>query len=165
MMNYGYTMKGKVPADPDSLKGVYVCIDTSGSISDTDLNEMLGIIKATLKKYQITGHVLYWDTNVAAIGEFHDEKSLVAARRLAAGGGGTDPECVFRYLKSNACKEKAHLVIMVTDGYFGRNIKKENPKMFGDVLWLITTGREDYLRFEPPFGKKAPLGFHWGKKE
>lgn len=165
MMNYGFTMKGKVPADPDSLKGVYVCIDTSGSISDTDLNEMLGIIKATLKKYQITGHVLYWDTNVAAIGEFHDERSLVAARRLAAGGGGTDPECVFRYLKSNACKEKANLVIMVTDGYFGRNIKKENPKMFGDVLWLITTGREDYLRFEPPFGKKAPLGFHWGKKQ
>jgi predicted metal-dependent peptidase len=164
MMNYGYTMKGKVPTDPDSLKGVYICIDTSGSISDTDLNEMLGIIKATLQKYQITGHVLYWDTNVAAIGEFHDEKSLVAARRLAAGGGGTDPECVFRYLKSNACKEKANLVIMVTDGYFGRDIKKENPKRFGDVLWLITTGREDYLRFEPPFGKKAPLGFHWGKR-
>lgn len=165
MMNYGVVMKGKVPTDPDSLKGVYVCIDTSGSISDTDLNEMLGIIKATLKKYQITGHVLYWDTNVAAIGEFHDEKSLVAARRLAAGGGGTDPECVFRYFNSTACKEKPKLVIMVTDGYFGRDIKKENPKKYGDVLWLITTGREDYLRFEPPFGKKAPLGFHWGKRD
>ena len=153
-------MSSYAPLEPDALEGVYVCIDTSGSVSTPELSDMLGIVANALKKYHMEGYVLYWDTEVNAIGEFNNIKELLAARKIAAGGGGTDPSCVFNYFDSKRCKKKPKIVLMLTDGYFFTDLtgvfKERN---YGHVLWLITTGKSDYERFKAPFGIKARLKY------
>jgi len=59
-----------------------------------------------------------------------------------AGGGGTDPACVPKYLKANQIKPEC--VVMLTDGYvFGSWGEWDCP-----VLWCIVGGN----KAQPPVG-------------
>ena len=55
---------GPKPLEPDKLKGVKVCIDTSGSISDKELGIALTQIMQLLKTYKAEAQALYWDTDI-----------------------------------------------------------------------------------------------------
>lgn len=156
MLSQGILMKGDTRVSADTLNGVYVCIDTSGSISDKQLGIVFSYLLGTMKRYGMKGHIVYWDTEVRAVGEFKDVKEMLRARELLKGGGGTNPNCVYEYFRSPKCRYKPKLVMFMTDGYFGE-VNSEGVRRFGETIWVICSDKEDYKRFKPPFGKKAPL--------
>lgn len=147
------TLPGPTPLDPDMLKGVKICIDTSGSIGMDELGQALGFILQLLKQFKASGDIVYWDTQVAGVFPFKDKESALKSRPV--GGGGTDVNCVFEYFDSKDCKVKPSIVIIITDGYFG-DVNKKYAKRYKDCIWIVNS--DLYSSFQAPFGRKAPLG-------
>lgn len=151
-MNRGLTLPGPTKQDIDKLKGIKVCIDTSGSIGDDDLGIVYTQIRALLQSYKVEAEVIYWDTKVQNTAEFKNIKQFEKIK--AKGGGGTDANCIFEYFKSNQCKYKPQITLVFTDGCFGRVDKSYSLKN-KNTIWIISDGNDK--SFEAPFGKVAPF--------
>ena len=147
---------GQVGDEENALKGIKICIDTSGSISDKDFYYFIGQLNSLLNKYKVDAELIYWDAAVENCGKFNDLKSLYKIK--AIGRGGTNVNCVFDYLKSKRCKTKPVLTVIFTDGYFSESFNtKENKKQFKDTLWVMN--RNHNKAFKPSFGKVAVPDF------
>lgn len=138
------------------LENIVLAIDTSGSMfNDENLSNIVSLAASIAKKYKANGEIIYWDTTVTSTGTFKDTKSLV--RTSVEGGGGTDVNCVFEYLakKYPTRGRQPSLIIVMTDGYFGR-LDDEYVKKYKNVIWAIT--EVDIKNFsKPPNGKVAVI--------
>ena len=138
------------------LKGVKVCIDTSGSISDSDIEYFCGQVYDLTRKFQVDAELIYWDTSVESTGEFTGYKEF--ERIDIVGRGGTDPKVVFDYFDSKKCKVKPIVTLMFTDAYFSTSgINQRQRKKYKDTIWIMTRNHDK--SFEPPIGKKALAKF------
>lgn len=147
---------GQVCEESNMLSGVKVCIDTSGSISDTDLQYFFGQVHDLVSKYRIKAELIFWDAEVASVGEFETYKKFTRVDVL--GRGGTDPACVFNYFDSKKCKVKPIVTLMLTDGWFDTTgINSKQRKKYKDTIWIMT--RDYNKEFVPPFGKLALAKF------
>lgn len=144
---------GPVPSRAGKVKDVKICIDTSGSISDKDLQEFLGHIKKLVRQFKVEAELIYWDAEVESAGNL---TSINDIKRVAIkGGGGTDPSCVFKYFDDK--RARPILTVMLTDGYImdsGLN-EKGWPKKYKDTIWIIS--KDGSKNFKPPFGKVASI--------
>lgn len=132
------------------LDRVKVCIDTSGSISQTDLMNFFGQVYGLLNTYKVEAELIYWDAEVQSCGSFSDYKQF--SNISCSGRGGTNPACVFEYL--NKQKSKPRLVIMLTDGYVPESFSDgRTAKKYKDTVWIMT--KQYNKHFKPPFGKLA----------
>jgi predicted metal-dependent peptidase len=134
---------------PGSQIDVVIGIDTSGSISDNDLkiffSEIKGIME-TYEEYKIT--VMGWDTEVHNIGVFTSDNLESIETFEPGGGGGTDPHCVWNYLRENDIEPKK--LIMFTDYcFFGWS--PQEVEQYCDTVWIIK-GNKDAT---PEFGVYA----------
>lgn len=127
----------------ESIGPIVIGVDTSGSIGPDILNMFLAEIqKITQDTPPERLHLLYWDAAVAREevympGEY---ESLTSSTK-PAGGGGTDANCVKRFV--DAMGTKPELVIMLTDGYlFG-----DWPNFNEPTLWVSTSDNVS------PYGK------------
>ena len=86
----------------------------------------------------------YWDTKVTRHEKYTgDEVLKFAESTRPTGGGGTNVECVPKFLQEQGIKPQASVVI--TDGYLGGSWGTwDHP-----ILWVII----DNPRCTPPFGK------------
>jgi len=123
--------------DGESLTNLVVGADLSGSMwvgDPPDIKRVFTEIVSVanmVKPQQLD--LLYWDYEVAGHEEYKqgDYQHMASAMR-PRGGGGTDPNCVTRYLKDKHMEPDC--IVMITDGEtFGR---------WGDdwpapVLWVI----------------------------
>ena len=156
-------MPGPKKVLPDALRDVVVAIDTSGSISPTDLGMALYQLKDLLDTYDTQAHMLYWDTAIRTDVEFKSSED--ALRIKPAGGGGTDANCIFEYITSSKYKKthkgkQPQIVIIFTDGYFGTIKQEFKSKFDSKTIWVVlrdTINGYDKTapKFEPPFGKSA----------
>lgn len=111
-----------------------VGVDTSGSISGKQINTMLSeVVYVATHAQPEKLDLLYWDSAVARH-ETYDESTLdtLATSTKPAGGGGTSPACVKRYMKDKGLDPE--FVIMLTDGYVD-----SWPEFDCPTLWVITT--------------------------
>lgn len=117
------------------MKSLAIGIDTSGSIQ----GELLGAFMGELDKAVTTVNpdrvdILYWDTSVARHEVYTGARKDVLASTKPSGGGGTDPDCVPKFMKGNKLKPDA--LIMLTDGYMSSDASNwagiECP-----VLWCV----------------------------
>lgn len=140
----------------DSLENVILAIDTSGSISTKELSVFLAQFKQLTNKFKIDGEVLYWGTNVEAVYPFKNWNDILKGKPI--GGGGTDINCVFKYLEGRdfkiGKKKKPSMIVVATDGYFGE-VDKKYKKWSNEVIWVIS--QDYYEKFKEPFGKKAAM--------
>ncbi len=140
----------------DSLENVILAIDTSGSISTQELSIFLAQFKQLMNKFKIDGEVLYWGTNIEAIYPFKNWNDILKGKPI--GGGGTDINCVFKYLDGRdfkvGKKKKPSMIVVATDGYFG-DVDSKYKKWSNEVIWVISP--DCYERFKEPFGKKAAM--------
>lgn len=144
-------LPGKKKLEPDALEGIKICVDTSGSISDEDLSIALSQVKQILDKFKTDAEIIYWDTAVRETGKFKDKQSLLKV--IPKGGGGTDINCCFRYLSGLKGINKAKVIVVFTDGYFG-TLNEEYVKKFGKhVIWVIP--EQDRTSFKKPCGRMA----------
>ena len=151
-------MPGPKAMAPGELEGIKICIDTSGSIGDKELGIALAQIKSMLRKYKAKAEIVYWDTEVRVCEPFSTFEELRKIK--AAGGGGTDVNCVFKYFDDNrdyrfGLKQPPSLFLILTDGYFGA-ISSKNKKHGKKVIWILQNDN-DIAKFNPGMGTVAKL--------
>ena len=147
---------GQVETDESYLKDIKIAIDTSMSVSDTDLKYILGQINDIIKQYKTTAELICWDADVQSTYSMSDVIDIYKHGLL--GRGGTDAGSIFRYFDSKKCKVAPKLTLVFTDGYFDTSMF--NPKWnrkYKDTIWVMT---RDYNKsYIPPFGKLAIAKF------
>ena len=129
---------------------IAVAIDMSGSISMEQgrdfLTEIQGIMES-FDSYRI--HVFCFDTNVYNPQQFDSDNLEDIADYEVKGGGGTDFDCIFGYLRDNDIEPKK--LVVFTDGYPCGSWGDEN---YCDTVWIIHGDRNP----SPPFGTWALYG-------
>ena len=109
-------------------------VDTSGSITGKQVNKMLSeVVYVATQVHPEKLDLLYWDSAVARH-ETYDESNMdmLATSTKPAGGGGTSPACVKRYIKDKGLDPE--FIIMLTDGYVD-----SWPDFDCPTLWVVTT--------------------------
>lgn len=125
---------------------VCVAIDTSGSITSDDLKIFLSEVKGIMDMYDdYKVHIITWDTEVYNPADYSPDSAEDITSYEPGGGGGTDPHCVWEYLKENEIEPKK--LIMFTDYcFFGWS--PEQVQDYCDTIWII----KGNASAEPEFG-------------
>jgi predicted metal-dependent peptidase len=143
----GWHMDAVMPGmKPGEQIDVVIGIDTSGSITDTDLKIFLSEIKGIMEAYdEYRIHVIGWDTEVHNSEVFTSDNIANIEEFEPGGGGGTDPHCVWTWLQNNEIEPKK--LIMFTDFcFFGWS--PEQVEQYCDTVWIIKGNKSA----EPEFG-------------
>ena len=130
---------------------VIMCVDTSGSIGQGELNAAIAECLSCLDEYSESADVpqlpiVYCDSSVCGF-EMLERYGTPAPK----GGGGTDFEPAITFSESKKDELDLKAIVYFTDGCcssFGNE-----PSM--PVLWLLNSRNPD--RFNPPFGEVAPF--------
>lgn len=132
----------------DKVGGIAIGIDTSGSIGSEELNQFLSEVKSICDEVcpeQID--LMYWDTHVASVETYRENElaGLVESTK-PAGGGGTEPACVPKYMRKHDMRPEC--LIMLTDGYIGGQ-DESDWQIEAPVLWCVKGNKQ----FSVPIGK------------
>ena len=131
---------------------IAVFIDMSGSISDAQGRDFVSEIKGIMETFDsFKIYVASFDTDVYNVQQY-DSDSLEDIREYQlTGGGGTDFECIFKYLKDQEIEPKK--LVVFTDGYpFG----SWGDPNYCDTVWIIHGNPNP----NPPFGVWAAYDDH-----
>ena len=126
---------------------IAVAIDTSGSIGEAMLKDFLGEIQGIMESfpaYKI--HVVSFDTETYNPVQYDSDNLDTICDYEPAGGGGTDFDCVYQYLKHNEIEPKR--LVVFTDGYPFGSWGDEN---YADTVWIL----HGTTTIEPPWGQYA----------
>ena len=127
---------------------VFCCIDTSGSISDYEINKFMREIKGIINAYPNLNCRL-WYADHECYGPYNiDSMENVPKPK---GGGGTDFEPFFKDITKKEFNNNDGVCIYLTDGY-GYFPEKE-PDL--PVLWVVIPGGAEREYF--PFGEIVKL--------
>ena len=126
---------------------VVVSIDMSGSISNKQAQAFLGEIGGMMSSFDgYKVHVFCFDTEIYNPKDFHSDNMDLIEEYEPMGGGGTDFDCIFTYLKENAIEPKR--LIVFTDGY---PCGSWGDADYCDTTWIIHGDKNP----NPPFGTFA----------
>ncbi len=98
------------------LRGVWAFIDTSGSISATEMNMFITELYRLCKQYDSKLNIGFWDTAMHEVYENIKQEDIRNCTTKYCGG--TDVGAVYSYVKENNIKP--HVMLILTDGYFNR---------------------------------------------
>ena len=148
----------------EALTGVKVAVDTSGSMSISDLEKAFKQIEDLLKTYKLDAELIFWDDGIQSITKFDDKASFKLAQLRATGRGGTNPDCIFKLFNSreytSGLKQKPEVILIFTDGYFYGPSDEYKARYSRDTVWILSRENEESIRdFKPTFGKVAKLKF------
>ena len=131
---------------------VVIGMDMSGSIGDHQaqafLSEIAGMM-ASFDGYKV--HVFCFDTDVYNPADFTSENMDTIDSYSLAGGGGTDFDVIFAYLRREAIEPKR--LIVFTDGY---PCGSWGDPDYCDTTWIIHGDKDP----NPPFGTFAIYDDH-----
>jgi predicted metal-dependent peptidase len=131
----------------DPMIDIAVALDASGSISESMLKDFLSEIQGIMDSfpaYRI--HVVTFDTEAYNPAQYDSDNLDTICDYEVKGGGGTDFECVYNYLKENEIEPKR--LVMFTDGYPFGSWGDENYTETVFILHGTTT-------IVPPWGQYA----------
>ena len=144
----GWHMDAVMPGQkPDEMIDVAVMLDASGSISETMLKDFLSEIQGIMDSfpsYKI--HVATFDTECYNPAQYDSDNLDSMIDYEVSGGGGTDFDCIFTYLKNEEITPRR--LIVFTDGYpFGSWGDAE----YCDTTWIL----HGTTTIVPPWGTHA----------
>ena len=126
---------------------ICVAIDMSGSITDAQAKDMISEVKGIMDEYQDFKLTLWtFDTKVYDVATFTTDNADEITSYTPKGGGGTDFDCNYNYMKENDIQPKRF--VMFTDGYPCGGWGDED---YCDTLFIIH-GNDSII---PPFGQHA----------
>lgn len=122
----------------ENVGAIIIGIDTSGSIGSAELNQFLSEVKSICEEVspeQID--LLYWDTHVAQRETYtNNELASLESETKPAGGGGTDPTCLPKYIEKHNMKGECFLIL--TDGYIGHQDASDYASLGSmPLLWCV----------------------------
>ena len=115
---------------------IWVCIDTSGSVTGEELTCTMAEILDAMRQAGLKGSISFFDSNITEPEPFESEKDL--KNLTAQGGGGTSFHIIFRYLKEKLYPNLPRAILIFTDGCARFPDEKEAFNV--PVLWLICKG-------------------------
>jgi predicted metal-dependent peptidase len=144
----GWHMDAVMPGQkPDEMIDVAVMLDASGSISQDMLRDFLSEIQGIMDSfpaYKI--HVVTFDTDCYNPAQYDSDNLDSMIDYEVKGGGGTDFDCIFTYLKDQEITPRR--LIVFTDGYpFGSWGDAE----YCDTTWIL----HGTTTIVPPWGTHA----------
>ncbi len=144
----GWHMDAVMPGQkPDEMIDVAVMLDASGSISQDMLRDFLSEIQGIMDSfpsYKI--HVVTFDTDCYNPAQYDSDNLDSMIDYEVSGGGGTDFDCIFTYLKDQEITPRR--LIVFTDGYpFGSWGDAE----YCDTTWIL----HGTTTIVPPWGTHA----------
>jgi predicted metal-dependent peptidase len=144
----GWHMDAVMPGQkPDEMIDIAVMLDASGSISETMLKDFLSEIQGIMDSfpaYKI--HVVTFDTQCYNPAQYDSDNLDSMIDYEVSGGGGTDFDCIFTYLKEEEITPRR--LIVFTDGYpFGSWGDAE----YCDTTWIL----HGTTTIVPPWGTHA----------
>ena len=144
----GWHMDAVMPGmTPGEEIDVVVAIDMSGSISNKQAQEFLGEIAGMMEAFDgYKVHVFCFDTEIYNPQDFNSENLETIDTYEPKGGGGTDFDCIFEYLKEAGNVPKR--LIVFTDGY---PCGSWGDPDYCDTTWIIHGDKDPH----PPFGQFA----------
>lgn len=147
----GWDMDAIMPGmTPGEEIDVVVAIDMSGSISAKQAQAFLGETGGMMDSFDgFKVHVFCFDTEIYNPQNFTSDNMDTIDSYVPAGGGGTDFDAIFKYLREEGNVPKR--LICFTDGYPCGSWGDED---YCDTTWIIH-GSEDIT---PPFGTWAYYG-------
>jgi predicted metal-dependent peptidase len=144
----GWHMDAVMPGmQLEPMIDIAVAIDTSGSIGEAMLKDFLGEIQGIMDSfpaYKI--HVFCFDTEVHAPAVYTSDNLDSITEYEPAGGGGTDFDAIYNYLKAEEIEPKR--LVVFTDGYpFG----SWGDEQYTDTVWIL----HGTTTIVPPWGQFA----------
>ena len=131
---------------------VTIAIDMSGSISDKQAQQFLAEISGMMDAFDgYKVHVFCFDTEIYNPKDYTSENMDSIEEYEPMGGGGTDFDAIFDYLKREAIEPKR--LIVFTDGYPCGSWGDAN---YCDTTWIIHGDPDP----NPPFGTFAIYNDH-----
>jgi predicted metal-dependent peptidase len=122
----------------ETVGNIVVAVDTSGSVGQAEFREFMSEVKSIADDVKPSRvDMLYWDGEVDKHEEYeqHEVANLIDATR-PMGGGGTDPDCVPKYMASKNMHPEC--VVMFTDGY----VPNWGNDWVAPVLWVVVDNKE-----------------------
>ena len=142
--------------NPGEEIDIVVFLDLSGSISNKQGELFLSEIAGMMEAFDgFTIRVACFDTEVYNMQEFTSENLDDVENYEMIGGGGTDFNCIFEYLKEEGIVPER--LIVFTDGYPFGSWGDDN---YCDTTWIIHGNRDP----QPPFGQWALYDEHRKQK-
>jgi predicted metal-dependent peptidase len=144
----GWHMDAVMPGlKNDEMIDICVMLDASGSIDESMLKDFLSEVQGIMNQFgQFRIHIATFDTEVYNSRTYDSENMETMLDYEVSGGGGTDFDCIFSYLKENNIEPKR--LIVFTDGYPFGSWGDEN---YADTLWILH-GTKTIV---PPWGQFA----------
>jgi len=132
------------PSSKSELLKIAVAVDTSGSVSDEQLDEFLAEIRNILQSFSsFSARLLACDAAVHADMMVVHDSDFESFLKCLSGSGGTD----FRPVFSKIDDDPPEVLVYLTDGD-GKYPDSSQPF---DVIWVMNSYRE------PPFGRVIRL--------
>ena len=132
------------------VKNILFMVDTSGSMSEKEITDCYSEINGAIQQYngKLKGYIGFFDAEVAKVEEFDYDTDIT--KIVPFGGGGTDFEKIFKYVKDNMMDNLPSSIVILTDGYCP--FPKEKDTLGVPVLWIINNND-----VTPPYGKVARI--------
>ena len=144
----GWHMDAVMPGmKVDPMIDIAIAIDASGSIDERMLKDFLGEVQGIMDSfpaYKI--HIITFDTDAYNPAQYDSDNLDDICDYEVSGGGGTDFDCIFKYLKDNEIEPKR--LVVFTDGYPFGSWGDEN---YADTVWIL----HGTTTIVPPWGQYA----------
>ncbi len=135
--------------DQGSATGLWICMDTSASISDEQLEAAMLEVQDAMRQAGLTGSISFFDGDITDPIPFETEEEFAGIEPM--GGGGTSFHIIFEYLREKLYPELPRAILIFTDGY--AQWPKEEDALGVPVLWLIRKDGDT----RAPWGQVAEL--------
>lgn len=134
----------------ESVKDILFMIDTSGSMSESQITECYSEIYGAIRQFdgKLQGKLGFFDAVVVEPIPFEDEEEFKIIRPI--GGGGTSFDIIFEYVEKEMEEEPPVSIVILTDGY--APFPDESKANGIPVLWIINNNDVN-----PPWGKVARI--------
>ncbi|MBQ8540866.1 MAG: hypothetical protein IJ435_05265 [Clostridia bacterium] len=133
-----------------SVSDILFMIDTSGSMSDDMITAAYSEVKGAIDQFdgKLKGYLGFFDAAIVEPEPFESEEEFQIIHPV--GGGGTDFEIIFKYVRDYMSERMPKSIIILTDGY--APFPEEAAAMDIPVLWLLNNEE-----VTPPWGKVARI--------
>jgi len=130
----GWHMDAVMPGmKNDELIDIAIGIDASGSIDERMLRDFLAETQGIMDQFQSYKiHIFTFDTRVYNPAQYNSDNLDSICDYEVKGGGGTDFDAIFNYLKEEQIEPKR--LVVFTDGYPFGSWGDEN---YADTVWII----------------------------
>ena len=144
----GWHMDAVMPGmKNDELIDIAIGIDASGSIDERMLRDFLAETQGIMDQFQSYRiHIFTFDTQVYNPAQYNSDNLDSICDYEVKGGGGTDFDAIYNYLKEEQIEPKR--LVVFTDGYPFGSWGDEN---YADTVWII----HGNTTVVPPWGQYA----------